>query len=92
MPCAADLDNAAACAMAEDWIRADGLTERARNTWEQSLRLTAAMHHQSPLEEIDALFRASYRSLRTPAAFERIEGAEHMVMIDQPRRFQAAVV
>ena len=46
---------------------------------------------RSPRSQIDALFRASYRSLRTPAAFERIEGAEHMVMIDQPRRFQAAV-
>ncbi|RZJ42534.1 MAG: alpha/beta hydrolase, partial [Brevundimonas sp.] len=27
----------------------------------------------------------------TPATFERIEGAEHMVMIDQPTRFVAAV-
>ncbi|WP_312148008.1 alpha/beta hydrolase [Brevundimonas sp.] len=46
---------------------------------------------RSPRSHIDGLFRAGYRSLRTPAAFERIEGAEHMVMIDQPRRFQAAV-
>lgn len=46
---------------------------------------------RSPRSQIDGLFRAGYRSLRTPAAFERIEGAEHMVMIDQPRRFQAAV-
>ena len=71
MPSAADLDNAAACAMAEDWIRADGLTERARNTWEQSLRLTAAMHHQAPLEEIDALFRELeiYRAREETAAY-----------------------
>ena len=46
---------------------------------------------RSPRSQIDGLFRAGYRSLRAPAAFERIEGAEHMVMIDQPRRFQAAV-
>ena len=46
---------------------------------------------RSPRSHIDGLFRAGYRSLRAPAAFERIEGAEHMVMIDQPRRFQAAV-
>ncbi len=46
---------------------------------------------RSPRSQIDGLFRASYRSLPRPAAFERIEGAEHMVMIDQPRRFQAAV-
>jgi pimeloyl-[acyl-carrier protein] methyl ester esterase len=46
---------------------------------------------RSPRNHIDALFRAAYRSLRTPARFERIEGAEHMVMIDQPTRFIAAV-
>ena len=46
---------------------------------------------RSPRSQIDGLFRAGYRALRAPAAFERIEGAEHMVMIDQPRRFQAAV-
>ncbi|HEY1073571.1 alpha/beta hydrolase [Brevundimonas sp.] len=46
---------------------------------------------RSPRSQIDGLFRAGYRSLPRPAEFERIEGAEHMVMIDQPRRFQAAV-
>ena len=46
---------------------------------------------RSPRSQIDGLFRAGYRSLPRPAVFERIEGAEHMVMIDQPRRFQAAV-
>lgn len=39
----------------------------------------------------DTLFRAAYARLQTPATFERIEGAEHMVMIDQPARFLAAV-
>ncbi len=45
----------------------------------------------SPRSRIDGLFRSSYANLRTPARFEPIEGAEHMVMIDQPTRFQAAV-
>lgn len=46
---------------------------------------------RSPRAQVDDLFRAGYRNLPRPAIFERIEGAEHMVMIDQPRRFQAAV-
>lgn len=46
---------------------------------------------RSPRSQVDDLFRAGYRSLRTPAEFERIEGAEHMVMIDRPRPFQTAV-
>ena len=47
--------------------------------------------HNSPRAHLDALFAAGYRNLREPARFERIEGAEHMVMIDQPTRFLAAV-
>lgn len=46
---------------------------------------------RSPRSHIDALFRAGYRGLRSPARFERIEGAAHMVMIDQPNRFLAVV-
>lgn len=46
---------------------------------------------RSPRAHIDHLFQIAYRNLRTPAQFERIEGAEHMVMIDQPTRFLAAV-
>jgi len=45
----------------------------------------------SPRARVDGLFRASYRNLRTPARFEPVQGAEHMVMIDQPTRFMAAV-
>lgn len=45
----------------------------------------------SPRAHLDALFAAGYRNLSRPARFERIEGAEHMVMIDQPTRFLAAV-
>ena len=46
---------------------------------------------RSPRAHLDALFAAGYRNLPRPARFERIEGAEHMVMIDQPTRFLAAV-
>lgn len=46
---------------------------------------------RSPRSHLDGLFAAGYRNLHTPARFERIEGAEHMVMIDQPGRFLAAV-
>ena len=45
----------------------------------------------SPRSRTDRLFRGAYARLRTPAAFVPIEGAEHMVMIDQPTRFMAAV-
>lgn len=45
----------------------------------------------SPRSRTDSLFRRAYSRLRTPAAFVPIEGAEHMVMIDQPTRFMAAV-
>ncbi|WP_372706136.1 alpha/beta fold hydrolase [Brevundimonas sp.] len=45
----------------------------------------------SPRSRADGLFRGAYASLRVPARFERIEGAEHMVMIDQPARFLAVV-
>jgi pimeloyl-ACP methyl ester carboxylesterase len=45
----------------------------------------------SPRGHADSLFRSAYARLPSPAVFERIEGAEHMVMIDQPTRFVAAV-
>jgi pimeloyl-ACP methyl ester carboxylesterase len=47
--------------------------------------------HNSPRGHADSLFRTAYARLPAPATFERIEGAEHMVMIDQPTRFRAAV-
>ena len=45
----------------------------------------------SPRAHVESLFRASYRNLKTPARFEPVQGAEHMVMLDQPTRFMAAV-
>ncbi|MHC3128036.1 alpha/beta hydrolase [Brevundimonas sp. GN22] len=41
----------------------------------------------SPRAVVDDLFRYSFMNLRQPARFERVQGAEHMVMIDQPRTF-----
>ncbi len=46
---------------------------------------------ESPRSRVDALFRSSFTGLSTAPTYERIEGAEHMVMIDQPARFAAAV-
>lgn len=46
----------------------------------------------SPRNRLEGLFRYGFADLRRPARFERIEGADHQVMIDQPDRFQAAVV
>lgn len=45
----------------------------------------------SPRSHIQGLFQTSYLNLSRPARFEPIEGAEHMVMIDQPARFMAAL-
>jgi pimeloyl-[acyl-carrier protein] methyl ester esterase len=45
----------------------------------------------SPRAHVDGLFRASYRNLKTPPVFDPVDGAEHMVMLDQPARFMAAV-
>lgn len=46
---------------------------------------------RNPRHRVDSLFRAGFRNLRAPARFERIEGAEHQVMIEQPARFLAAL-
>ncbi len=45
----------------------------------------------SPRSQTDRLFRAAYASLRSPATFAGIEGAEHMVMIDRPTAFMTAL-
>ena len=45
----------------------------------------------SPRRDLGRLLRPAYAGLRTPVRLEPIEGAEHMVMIDQPTRFEAAV-
>lgn len=45
----------------------------------------------SPRAHVDDLFRDAYAGLRRPPVFERIEGAEHMVMLDRPTAFYAAL-
>jgi pimeloyl-ACP methyl ester carboxylesterase len=46
---------------------------------------------RSPRNRLEGLFRYGFSTLQRPARFERIEGAEHQVMIDQPTRFVSAV-
>lgn len=46
---------------------------------------------RTPRRRADALFRLAFAGLPTPARFEPIEGAEHMVMIDRFGPFMAAV-
>lgn len=46
----------------------------------------------SPRRDLERRLRPAFAGLRTPVRLEPIEGAEHMVMIDQPRRFEAAVL
>jgi len=45
----------------------------------------------SPRHQVDQGFRQGFLRLRRAARFVRIEGAQHMVMIDRPRQFMAAV-
>jgi len=45
----------------------------------------------SPRYQLQSSWQQAYRGLRRPARLVPIEGAEHMVMIDQPVRFMAAV-
>lgn len=45
----------------------------------------------NPRNRLDALWRASFRTLTSPIRYERIEGAEHQVMIEQPTRFMQAM-
>jgi len=45
----------------------------------------------SPRAQVERAFRSAFATLPRAATFEPIQGAEHMVMIDQPRRFEAAL-
>lgn len=46
---------------------------------------------RNPRNRLEGLFRHGFGELPQPARFERIEGAEHQVMIDQPDRFMEVV-
>ena len=45
----------------------------------------------APRNRLEGLYRYGFQGLARPVRFERIEGAEHQVMIEQPQRFLAAV-
>jgi pimeloyl-ACP methyl ester carboxylesterase len=45
----------------------------------------------NPRAQLEGRLREAWRGLRAPPRFERIEGAEHMVMIDRPGPFMDAV-
>lgn len=71
MPCAAALERAAACAMAEDWTAASALTDQAKACWERNWKFSAAIAHHQPMDEIDALFEELevYRAREETAAY-----------------------
>ena len=46
---------------------------------------------ENPRAQVDSAFRYGYMNLRRPARFERMNGAEHMVMIDTPKQLEQAV-
>ena len=45
----------------------------------------------APRNRLEGLYRYGFEGLARPVRFERIEGAEHQVMMQQPQRFLAAV-
>ena len=71
MPCAADLENAAACAMAEDWAAAGSLGDRERKSWQRSRNISASFANHQIMDEIDALFGELeiYRAREETAAY-----------------------
>lgn len=71
MPCAADLENAAACAMAENWSGAEVLSQRARESWENNWHISASITNHQRMDEIDALFEELevYRIREETAAY-----------------------
>lgn len=46
---------------------------------------------EHPRAKVDAAFRHGFLNLKSPARFERMNGAEHMVMIDTPKQLERAV-
>ncbi len=71
LPCAEDLEHAAACAMAEDWGSAGALAEKARDTWQQNRKISASVTDHEPMDEIDAIFEELevYRAREETAAY-----------------------
>ncbi len=71
LPCADDLENSAACAMAEDWAGAGKLAAQARNTWQKNRKVSASVTDHEPMDEIDAIFEELevYRAREETAAY-----------------------
>ena len=65
------LDRASDFAAAGDWETASALMTQARESWEKSRDLTAALAHHDPLNSIDAKFAelAVYADTRSEADF-----------------------
>lgn len=55
-PIARMLDMAAGFAQTEDWTRAEESSRMAKEQWEQSWKISAALADHEPMEEIDSLF------------------------------------
>jgi hypothetical protein len=55
-PIAADLEQAAAAALREDWDTALDLAQHATIRWEKFHRFTAAFADHTPMDELDSLF------------------------------------
>lgn len=56
-PIAADLEQAAAAALNDDWATAQDLAQHASVRWERFHRFTAAFADHTPMDELDGLFR-----------------------------------
>lgn len=56
-PIAADLEQAAAAALNEDWATALDLAQHATVRWEKFHHFTAAFADHTPMDELDGLFR-----------------------------------
>ena len=65
------LEDAGVLALAGDWDGADRLIRRARQKWDNSWRISAALTDHASLEEIDSLFAQleTYRKQREKLSF-----------------------
>ena len=68
---ARELEQAAACALAENWEEAREDAEDAREDWREHWHFSAAFADHEPMEEIDALFSQleAYLTARDAVSF-----------------------
>lgn len=55
-PGASDLRRASELALDGDWLKAEALVERARESWEEKWRITASFSDHEPMDTIDGVF------------------------------------